>query len=356
MQIAGYTFDNPKRHVYLHLYNPTANHDKVYHIVTEQNDLGLFKVTSMWGRRGSSLRSQEQTKGFVPEYSANAVFNDLLRAKVKGGYEIQKDESFSNAVPNLPEIEVEPEVIVWTNRSYAENPVRSTSVNSKYDLKGYGVVLLPDGKQVLTLVENGKKRFFDRNGAEITIAQKLFNAVIDLEDDGILDGIWDGERYMVFDMPGEQEYAERIGALAEFIDGTVDDAVVQMADIYLTAAEVQKAVNDARELGAQTIMGIKLSGGERPGQNNCSRVAFSLRPRAVLCVMDVDGGSTTLGVDDGLGLIEVCRLCVGDLKVGDSVLVEYDSWSGHGQSLKNPEYIKQVNEPAECSIEQLLAV
>jgi hypothetical protein len=74
--------------------------------------------------------------------------------------------------------------------------------------------------------------------------------------------------------------------------------------------------------------------------------------------MSVDGGfATTLGVDDGLGVIEVCRMLIqDDLKAGDSVLVEYDSWSGHGTELKNPEYVKKVAETTDCSIDQLLAV
>jgi len=359
MQIAGYNFEQPKRHVHLHLYNPSANHDKVYHIVSEQNDAGLVQVSAMWGRRGSSLRHMNKTKGFVSEYSARAVFDKLLSEQIRGGYKVQQDESFTPGAPVLKEIEIEPEsdVVIWGPRAYAENPVRATTVNQSFDLKGYGIVLLPEGKRILTLVEKSKKKFFDQHGAEITIDQGLFNAVYDLEGDTIIDGLWDGDRYLVFDMPGEQEYSERIQALAEYIDGTVDEDVVQMADIYLTAAEAQKAVSDARELGAQAILGIHMSGGERPGQNDKSRVSLNLRPRAVLCVMSTDGSAATLGVDDGLGVIEVCRMLIRDeLEAGDSVLVEYDSWSGHGTELKNPEYVKKANQPADCSIDQLLAV
>lgn len=360
MQIAGYNFENPTRHVHLHLYNPSANHDKVYHIVSEKNSEGLVQVSAMWGRRGSSLRHMVKTKGgFVSEYSARALFDKLLNQQIGEGYKVQQDESFTPGAPVVKEIEIEPEdnAVIWGHRSYAENPVRATTVNQSFDLNGYGIVLLPEGKRILTLVENGKKKFFDQHGAEITIDQSLFNSVYDLEGDAIVDGLWDGEHYLVFDMPGEQEYSERINALAEYIDGTVDENVVQMADIYLTAAEAQKAVSDARELGAQDILGIHLSGGERPGQNDRSRVILSLRPRAVLCVMATEGSTATLGVDDGLGIIEVCRMLVQDkLEAGDSILVEYDSWSGHGTELKNPEYVKKVNQPADCSIDQLLAV
>jgi len=73
--------------------------------------------------------------------------------------------------------------------------------------------------------------------------------------------------------------------------------------------------------------------------------------------MSVDGDLATLGVDDGLGVIEVCQMTIQDgLNVGDNVLVEYDSWAGHGTSLKKPEYVKKANQPADCSIDQLLAV
>lgn len=366
MQIAGYPFENPVRHVHLRLYNPSANHDKVYHIVSEKNSEGKVQVSAMWGRRGSSLRHMVKTKdalaksGYVSEWSARAVFDKLIAEQIRGGYEVQNDESFTAGAPvGLKEIELEPEenVVIWNPRSYAENPVRATTVNQHFKLNGYGIVLLPEGKRVLTLVEKNKKKFFDQHGAEITIGQALFNAVYDLEGDTIVDGIWDGSRYLVFDMPGERNYSERIKSLAEYIDGTVDDSVVQMADIYLTAAEAQRAVSDARELGAQTIIGIRMSGGERPGQNDKSRVALSLRPRAVLCVMSFDGDHATLGVDDGLGFIEVCQMMIqDDLSVGDNVLVEYDSWAGHGTSLKKPEYVKKANQPADCSIEQLLAV
>lgn len=365
MQIAGYPFENPMRHVYLHLYNPSANHDKVYHIVSEKNSEGKVQVSAMWGRRGSSLRHMVKTKdgskpGYVSEWSARSVFDKLIADQVKGGYEVKHDESFSPGAPVVvKEIELEPEKLstVWNPRSYAENPVRATVVNHNFNLNGYGIVLLPEGKRILTLVEKSKKKFFDQHGAEITVDQLLFNAVYDLEGDTIIDGLWDGERYLVFDMPGELEFADRIRALAEYIDGTVDDNVVQMADIYLTAAEAQRAVSDARELGAQTILGIHMSGGERPGQNDKSRVTLSLRPRAVLCVMSVDGDLATLGVDDGLGVIEVCQMMIqDDLSVGDNVLVEYDSWSGHGTSLKKAEYVKKANQPADCSIDQLLAV
>jgi len=365
MQIAGYPFENPVRHVHLHLYNPSANHDKVYHIVSEKNSEGKVQVSAMWGRRGSSLRHMVKTKdgskpGYVSEWSARAVFDKLLAEQLRGGYEVKNDESFTPGAPvAIKEIELEPEtnVVVWNPRSYAENPVRATVVNQDFKFNGYGIVLLPEGKRILTLVEKNKKKFFDQHGAEITIDQSLFNAVYDLEGDTIIDGVWDGERYLVFDMPGECDYAERIKSLAEYIDGTVDDSVVQMADIYLTAAEAQRAVSDARELGAQTIIGIHMSGGERPGQNDKSRVVLSLRPRAVLCVMSVDGDLATLGVDDGLGVIEVCQMTIQDgLNVGDNVLVEYDSWAGHGTSLKKPEYVKKANQPADCSIDQLLAV
>lgn len=362
--IAGYNFDNPKRHVYLHLYNPSANHDKVYHIVSEENDAGYMQVSAMWGRRGSSLRHMVKTKdrakkpGFVPAASARAAFDNLLLEQLRGGYEVKTDERFSNGVPETKEIEIETlkeSMVIWGPRQFAENPVRATGVNQSFNLAGYAIALLPEGKYVLTLVEKGKKKFFDQHGAEITIDQSLFNAVYDLEGDTIIDGVWDGDVYHVFDMPCDKPYSERVVDLSNYIDGTVDDHVVKMADIYLTAAEAQKAVSDARELGAQTILGIKMGDGERPG-NKTGRKMLVLRPRAVLCTMSVDGGVATLGVDDGLGVIEVCKLASNELSAGDNVLVEYDSWSGHGTTLTNPEFVKKVNEPADCSIEQLLAV
>jgi predicted DNA-binding WGR domain protein len=365
MQIAGYSFENPTRHVYLHLYNPSANHDKVYHIVADKNSEGKVQVSVMWGRRGSSLRHMVKTKdrnqpAYLSEWSARAVFDKLLGEQIKGGYEVKNDETFTPGAPvvvNEIEIESEESTLIWPPRSYAENPVRATVVNHDFELAGYGIVLLPEGKRIITLIEKDKNKFFDQHGAEITVEQSLFNAVYDLEDNTIIDGVWDGDRYFVFDMPGESDYTDRIKSLAEYIDGTVDENVVQMADIYLTTAEAQMAVTDARERGAATILGILMSGGERPGQNDKSRVMLSLRPRAVLCVMKTGSAFATLGVDDGLGLIEVGSFLIPeDIKAGDSVLVEYDSWDGHGSELKKPVFIKKVDQGTDCSIEQLLAV
>lgn len=360
MQIAGYNFDNPIRHIHLRLYNPSANHDKVYHIVADKNSEGLVQVSAMWGRRGSSLRHTPKTKTYLNEHTAHSVVNKLLSEQIRGGYKVETDESFVPGAPSFHEIEIDAvhEDAIWTPRSFAENPVRATMVNQNFNLKGYGVVLLPKGKRIITLVEKSKKKFFDQHGAEITVEQELFNALFDLEGDTIIDGLWDGETYFVFDMPSESEYTERILALSDYITDTVDESVVKMADIYLTVAEAQQAINDASEAGGQTVIGIQMSGGERPGQNDKSRVMLQFRPRAVLCVMSLDGESMVLGVDDGLGVIEVCRMNNTNAvcNVGDNVLVEYDSWAGHGSKLEQPEFIRKADDNADCSIERLLAV
>ncbi len=359
MQIAGYDFERPERHVKLHNYNPHANHDKVYHIIAERHDSG-FHVIALHGRRGSSLRRTQKTKVVLSGPACWATFENLMREKIREGYVIQSDQTFTPGAPSVietEEVSYSIDSVVWAPHTYAKNPVRATAVDYSFDLKGYGVVLLPEGNRVLLFVNGSEKLFYDQHGAQLSVTESLFNAVCDLDGNVVIDGIWDGYRYLVFDMPGEQEYSERIKSLVEYLDGTVDDNVVQMADIYLTAAEAKKAVSDARELGAKTILGIHMSGGERPGQNDKSRVSLKLRPRAVLQVIEIDANTITLGVDDGLGIIKVSHISRPveiAMELGDQVLVEYDSWSGYGTELQNPKYIKKAEHTSDCSIEQLL--
>lgn len=356
--IAGFSFENARRHIFLHCYNEEANHDKVYHIVVEAAD-SKFKVSAMWGRRSSSLRLAEKTK-WVSEYTANTVVSKLISDKTREGYIIQEDESFSKyeLPPELVDaIENDNDSPIWSARQYAENPVRATKVNPEFDIKGYAVVLLPEGKRILTLIEGKRQLFFDQNGSEIKVADELVSAVIDLDGHAVIDGLWDGERYLVYDLASEAEYRERVQSLATFIDGTVDESIVQLSDVYLTAAESEKAVLDARELGAKTIIGFKLSSTERPGQNDTSRVVLTLRPRVCLCVKSKAGQKYELGVDDGLGVFAVCHLEIDEpLEIGDKILVEYSTWSGYGSELANPSYIKKLENSSDFSIDQLLAV
>lgn len=364
-QIMGYKLDGEvQRHVHLHLYDASRNHDKVYHLVVTENESGQQQVFGMYGRRGSSLRLIEKTKGWTSRWSAEAIFQKALNKEISGGYRVQEDETFRPGPPDvemlLPDVDDSMELLlpeVWTPLQYAENPVRATAVNPDYDLKGYGVVLLPAGKRILTLVRGTTKSFFDQHGGEITVDQSLFDSLYDLEGQFILDGQWDGDRYLVYDAPSEDDYATRVTTLSELIDGTVGEGV-DLADIYLTTAEAAEAVRDSREHGAQMIIGIKLDTPERPGQSDRNRISMTLEPRAVLCVMSAGpDGLYSLGVDDGLGMIEVCKLSMPEKhEPGEQVVVEYQTWAGHGHPLKSPKYIKRLSEPADCTIEQLLAV
>ena len=73
--------------VSLWFYDSAINSDKVYHLYLEAAGAERYTVRARWGRRGKGC--QEQVKATaVPLAHARRVYDDLIAAKIKKGYEV----------------------------------------------------------------------------------------------------------------------------------------------------------------------------------------------------------------------------------------------------------------------------
>lgn len=372
----GFTFDgNVQRIVELAYYDGQGS-NKVYHLVMTELSMAQAKnpilaasgnrwqVYGLYGRKGSSLRKIEKTSGPTSSYSAQIVFDQAMNKEIKGGYVVQRDERISENQDVIHEYDIDSdgsvkivdEPKVWSPKQYALSPVRNHKENEDRDMSGCGIILLNEGKRILTLVEGSHKGFYDQHGNVTPVDESLIEATIDLEGEFLLDGHWDGTNYYVYDVPGEQQYIDRYNSIAEILDGTVGDNVIP-ANLYLTPGEIVEAIRQARDNNILHILGIRLDSPARPGLNDNRRFLITLKPRVTLCVLSVGPRNLcSLGVDDGLGMIEVCQLTIEDVEVNDHVCVEYDVWPGYGKPLADPVYLGKSSSEEECKIEQLLAV
>lgn len=364
--LLGYSFDGDDviRHVHLHCYDARRNHDKVYHLVVTLDSSGKFQsLYGIWGRRGSTLRMQKKL-GRSSVYAVTAAFDKQFNKLLRECYLVQSDTAFSVDDNNevsaaLDNLETLLPDTIWVPAQYARNPVRAQVVPEDWDFAGYATVLLPSARRrILTLVASPDIAFYNEHGGRGDLPS-LYEAVVDLEGQFVIDGYWDGDTYQVFDVfdgNDADDYAARVQTLTDLIDGTVGENV-QMATVCLGEASLVR--KKARELGMQQVMGIKLNVPERPGLNDGTRIIYALKPRVNLCVMDSTmSGFVCLGLDDGLGMVEVCQMPIPQTQVqtGDVVLVEYESWAGYGHALKDAVFVHKLNAPIDCKIDQLLGV
>ncbi|MBS1722553.1 MAG: hypothetical protein JSS66_06040 [Armatimonadetes bacterium] len=363
----GHQFEGDiRRHIDLRLYDPTRNHDKVYHIILTELPGDKWNLYTLHGRRGSALRQEKKALG-VTSWAVNSLHSKILSEKVNKGYIIQSDEhgtdydendvNYDDGYISLNDLDDEA-IKVWPIEQFAKNPIRYKAAQS-VKAEGYAAVVLPKGRRILTTVRGDKKTFTDEHGANLQVDEVFWQSILDLESTGenyVIDGWWDGKTYHVYDLVGEAPYPERMAALLDTIDGTTGDAV-QMAEIYVDPQDVKNAEATARQEGCHRVLYIKLEGGGvHPGQHDDNFQVVEMKPRATLKVLSANGAYAQLGVDDGLGFIEVGAIAAADVKAGDLVEVEFESWGGHGAELTHPVFLKVVDGPRDCTIDQLLAV
>lgn len=382
-----------RRRLHLEYYDPARNSDKEYYLVLQAMGDDKYEVHAFWGRRGSSLQSQQKTKGPASIYAAQTIFDKFFNDKAREGYKVVADEQFSS-VPNVqPDISVSvnnsPAVEdegakQWTIRDFTRNPVQPF-VNAELAQKAVSqsdtcIMTIPVGKRILVYAGKSGLEAFGHRGEAMTLPETMAEDLIDLEGPMALDGIWTGSEYVVFDAPKpDTEYRDRYEQLFELLNGTVGERV-RILDLAFSEAEKMALFEDARK---RNEPGIWLRNGKRdnhPGQCDANWLQLDFAPRAMLVVMSLNG-KCSLGVDDGLGLIKVAELAGAvvhsgkppfdqdnpsaysimgaegrfEVSVGDVVEVEYDSWGGHGKLMQSPRILSKREDaaPEQCAIDQL---
>jgi hypothetical protein len=357
LKINEFTIASPKRHIHLVWYDSSGGDKKpkTAHLVYASDEIAPPQVIAIYGRQGSRLRYDVKTKpNITGRIGAEMVLQAELTKYLNQGYQVVKDESFDitafeeNGV-KFPSI--------YQPSAFAKNPVRFTKVHLGYDLSNYDLILLPNNStRVVVLVAGTTQTFFDSHGSSFDASDELKYAMVDLSGNYAIDGYWNGHSYTAIDIFSDSNYAERRSMLKKYIEGNVDDNVVFVAHAGEAQHEKVEMLENAREENIRLAIGIAKIGSQRPGQNDASRVMMTFKPRAIVRVSAINEIGYDLSVDDGLGFLKVGIISHSDIEVGDSILVEYDSWPGYGENMVNPILVQKYFEPQDCSVEQLLAV
>ncbi len=72
--------------------------DKEYRVQLEAKAEG-FIVTGFNGRRGGPLKAQQKIASPVPYEEAKKTYDDLVKSKIKGGYNFILEESHGEKIP-----------------------------------------------------------------------------------------------------------------------------------------------------------------------------------------------------------------------------------------------------------------
>lgn len=363
MKILGHEFNKVMRVVYLENENGTAANPrkKLYIVMEKEPGEKLMKVSTLNGRAGTALRKTSLSKGYVMEHVAHTHFNTALNKAVSQGYAVQLDESYSGPQVILPDLDEDDLALqwVWEPIQYASNPIREMLVNISYDLSDYAVALIPKSKRMIIQIQNGCFVFYNHHGGVITSEQSehLMSALSAFKCDIVLDGFWDGEHYFILDSPSEDDFEKRYKDMLDKIVDFLDNDVIQLAEIYFNQEDINAAMASVHTRHISHIAGIKKTGSMRPGQKDGARIQIPIRPRAVLEITGKAGKLYELGVDDGLGFITVAQIAIEhEMCIGTRVVIEYESWKGHGSMLENAVFVEENNDAIASSFEQLLTL
>lgn len=146
--------------------------DKVYILALagEGNDC---TVTANYGRRGGALKAESKTPQPVPYAAAKAIYDRVLKEKVRKGYAPNGNATPVAVTPILADMAERDTGL----RPQLLNPVGEADIERLLRDDAYVSQTKLDGERRLILIENGEVRGTQRSGLLVPIPQSLREAL-----------------------------------------------------------------------------------------------------------------------------------------------------------------------------------
>lgn len=175
------------------LFLTEGSSDKQYQVQLEQSGAG-FVVNYQNGRRGSTLRRGTKTKLPLPYDSARAIYDKLVKEKMKKGYtEDEGGQSFVGTEDAGRDSGVRPMLL---------NPVDDAQVEALLADPAWCAEVKFDGERRMVIIDKGAVTATNRRGLAVPMSAELHAALLAAPFFGrtVLDGEDLGDMFVVFDV------------------------------------------------------------------------------------------------------------------------------------------------------------
>jgi bifunctional non-homologous end joining protein LigD len=233
------------------LYQTKGSTDKEYHCHLDQVD-GGWMVYGRNGRRGAALAHQAKTATPLPHAEAKAIYDSLVRSKLKGGYSpldagvpyqgTELESAFTGVLPQLL------------------NPIPEERARKLLQDDGWLMQEKDDGhRRMVTVKAPGELVGSKRNGFPVPLPLGVVDALSGLPAGTILDGeALPGPRLSIFDIlalgPRPLQalgFEERHALLSEALE---DGASVSVSPLYKGTAAKTEAFERIRQKRGEGVV------------------------------------------------------------------------------------------------------
>lgn len=179
------------------LYKTEGKSDKVYQVSIKQSGEG-YLVEYQNGRRGSTLRSGLKTENPVSIESAEAIYNDTVKAKTKDGYTADVSGTSYSGTENAGRVSgFLPQLL---------NEVTSDDLSTYINDPNYALQEKKNGEHQLMISESASVSAANRLGLTVATADSRANELTELlnmhriSGKTVLDGESMGDYFYAFDL------------------------------------------------------------------------------------------------------------------------------------------------------------
>lgn len=239
--------------------------DKVYHLTIEEiEDKYLlsfadnYVVNFAFGRRGTALQHGTKTSIPVTLFTAEMIFNKLVKEKKQKGY--KENQKITLDILNTKVIPVIKTEEVAVSKCVLLNAIKEEQAHNLINDNDWIIQEKMDGVRYMLKFEGlpfgSNFKGYNRKGKEVPVSEEiktLFESFEDLPPNCFLDGELIGETFYVFDILSmdvdlrEESYEKRYSLLAEFFRLYFNKKeCIKLVKAYGKKEEKEKLFNDSK--------------------------------------------------------------------------------------------------------------
>lgn len=334
--------------------------DKEYHVTIERVEPGDsgFAVNFAYGRRGTTLNTGTKTTSPTTLYSANQIFDKLVKSKQAKGYAV----SLGTEAPNFSVSDNAGEASTIGTLPQLLNPIEESELKELIWDDEWAMQEKKDGKRIMVKIEDGVVEGSNRRGLVVSLPDAVVNSLKNLPSCK-LDGELVGEIYYVFDMlkcQGKYDcyrFGDRHMALVLLLEKKLGPNA-KIVPSYHGGVKKEEMFEKFKAANAEGVVFKKLDSSYEPGRPNSggSQLKYKFYDTCSAIVTKINQQrSVGLSMHDGTEIGNVTILPNFDVpRIGDIVEVRY-LYYNKGGALYQPCYLGARDDmsPEDCSMDQL---
>lgn len=248
--------------------------DKEYHVQIVGNEADGYMVNYQFGKRGSKLQSRAKTKAPVDLAKALEIYNDMVNAQLRDGYQPMNSTGSGYQMPvnDKKKLGLMPQLLNFIELDEALKLINDDAWVMQEKKDGVRCMI----KKHKKTIEGGNKK-----GEVTSLPISVVNAVkmVCGEADASLDGELVGEMYWLFDMLSigvhafaDKTYRERLQAINEwlFTDNLIAisdwDENIQLVPTAVGKASKKVLFEKLKKENAEGVVFKRLDSVYKPGR------------------------------------------------------------------------------------------